>query len=302
MGLAGPAGAIARPGQPFRVVSAGARGICRSWKGNDQMAARISSGIRAVLSRRVSLVAIRVYDPHVGVGCWLRAGRHFDAASSVKVTILAALLRKAGAQHRALTTRERNLAWDMITKSDNDAATALWNDVGMQSLQRFLDLAGMKQTVLGQNGYWGLTRITAHDEMILLEHLLTPNSVLTKPDRRYELRLMSRVIASERWGVTAGAPSSFTAHVKNGWLPTPPSNRWWINSLGCFTHLDLNYGIVVLTWRNPDMTYGVDTVQDVAKVINRNLNPRAASVVAPSPPFPSWGIPDERIPPGIASP
>lgn len=302
MGLAGPAGAVVRPGPVVRMVRAGAASICRSWKGNDQMAARISSGVRAVLSRRESLVAVRVYDPHVGVGCWLRAGRHFDAASTVKVTILAALLRKAATQHRALTTRERNLAWNMITKSDNDAATALWNDVGMRSLQRFLDLAGMKQTVLGQNGYWGLTRITAHDEMILLEHLLTVNSVLTKASRSYELRLMSHVIASQRWGVTAGAPSSFTAHVKNGWLPTPPSNHWWINSLGVFTHLDRGYGIVVLTWRNPDMAYGVDTVQDVAKVINRNLNPGATSVVEPSPPFPSWGVPDERIPPGIAGP
>jgi hypothetical protein len=185
----------------------------------------------------------------------------------------------------------------MITESDNDAATALWNDVGMGSLQRLLDLAGMKQTVLGQDGYWGLTRITAHDEMILIEHLLNANSVLTKANRRYELRLMAHVISSQRWGVTAGVPTSFTVHVKNGWLPTPPTNYWWINSVGCFTKSGGDYGIVVLTWHNPDMTYGVDTVQDIAKVINRNLNPKAASVIPPSAPFPSWGVPDEPVPP-----
>jgi hypothetical protein len=262
------------------------------------MAARMSQGIRAVLRHRESLAAVRVYDPHLGIGCWLRAGRHFDAASVVKVTVLAALLRKADAQHRGLTSQERDLAWRMITESDNDAATALWNDVGVRSLQRFLDLAGMTHTVLGTNGYWGLTRITARDEMILVEHLLNANSVLTKPDRRYELRLMAHVVAAQRWGVTAGAPASFTAHVKNGWLPTPPSNYWWINSLGCFTHLDLNYGIVVLTWHNPDMTYGVDTVQDIARVINRNLSPKAGAIVPPALPYPSWGVPDERIPPG----
>jgi hypothetical protein len=185
----------------------------------------------------------------------------------------------------------------MITESDNDAATALWDDVGMSSLQRFLNLAGMKQTVLGQNGYWGLTRITAHDEMLLVEHLMNADSVLTKANRRYELRLMAHVVASQRWGVTAGVPAGYTIHVKNGWLPTPPANFWWINSLGCFTRSGSEYGIVVLTWHNPDMTYGVDTVQDIAKVINHNLNPKAASVIPPSAPFPSWGVPDEPVPP-----
>ena len=57
----------------------------------------------------------------------------------------------------------------MITQSDNDAATELWDEVGMGRLQHFLDLAKMDETQLGQDGYWGLTQVTAHDEMLLLE-------------------------------------------------------------------------------------------------------------------------------------
>lgn len=76
-------------------------------------------------------------------------GRHFLSASVVKATILAALLRKVQAQHRGLTSREKNLAWLMITQSDNAAASDLWDDVGRYRLQRFLDLAAMTHTVLG---------------------------------------------------------------------------------------------------------------------------------------------------------
>ena len=67
----------------------------------------------------------------------------------------------------------------MITQSDNDAASALWAHVGRGRLQYFLGRAGMKQTQLGPGGYWGLTQITAHDELLLLQPAQYPNTVLT---------------------------------------------------------------------------------------------------------------------------
>ena len=76
----------------------------------------------------------------------------------VKATILGALLRKAEAQHRYLTQAEASLATAMITQSDNNAASALWANVGRTWLQHFLNLAQMTHTVLGPGGYWGLTR------------------------------------------------------------------------------------------------------------------------------------------------
>lgn len=184
----------------------------------------------------------------------------------------------------------------MITESDNGAATALWDDVGMYRLGRFLTLTGMDQTVLGRDGYWGLTRITAHDEMILLRHLLQPNTVLTPKARHYELSLMAHVIPAQRWGVPAGVPDRFTVHVKNGWAPLPPAPGWFVNSIGCFTHSGQSYGVVVLTQDNPTMSYGVATIEDVAEVINHGLNPRSRHVVGRSRPFPSWGGPDEPAP------
>jgi hypothetical protein len=44
------------------------------------------------------------------------------------------------------------------------------------------------------------------------------------------------------------------------------------------------------------MPYGITTVQAIARVINRDLNPGATARVPASRPYPSWGTPDERIP------
>ena len=66
----------------------------------------------------------------------------------------------------------------MITESDNDAASALWAEVGHGRLQYFLGRAKMTETQLGPGGYWGLTLITAHDEALLLNLLMYPNAVL----------------------------------------------------------------------------------------------------------------------------
>jgi hypothetical protein len=44
-----------------------------------------------------------------------------------------------------------------------------------------------------------------------------------------------------------------------------------VNSIGDFTHHDLDYSIAILTSGDPDMAYGVATVEEVARLINRAL-------------------------------
>jgi hypothetical protein len=263
------------------------------------LAAQMSTGILAAMRERSSLVGLAVDDRRTGVTCAYHAGWHFDSASVVKVTILSALLRKLQQEHRGLTAQQKKLATAMITLSDNDAASALWNETGRPSLQDFLTLAGMKHTHLGPGGYWGLTEITAHDELTLLGLLTDANSVLTSGRRHYVLRLMARVVSWERWGVPAGAPTDVTVHVKNGWLPQPRLG-WRINSIGSFSGHGANYMIVVLSDNNPAMTYGVDSVEDIARVINHELNSGAKSVIPASAPNRTWGAPDEQIPAGVA--
>lgn len=232
------------------------------------LAERLAGDITHRLAGRVSSVGLEVTDSKTGVTCWYHSKKHFYAASAIKVTILAALLRKAQEQHRRLTEDELHSAWLMITQSDNDAANALWFELGIPFIQHFLKLAKMSETRLDY--HWGLSLLTAHDETLLLSLIANSNRILSKASRVYARYLMAHVTPSQQWGTPAGAPKSVLVHVKNGWLPYPDST-WIINSLGAFTSARRVYTIAMLTYDNPSMEYGIDTIESAAEVIHRQL-------------------------------
>jgi Beta-lactamase enzyme family len=234
------------------------------------LAARISRGILAAV-RGAPAVGLAVADTRTGIRCAYHPGQPFDAASIAKVMILAALLREVTAHHGVLSEDQAELAREMITESDNTAADTLWDEVGRANLQLFLDQAGMTHTTLGPGILWGLTQVTAQDELRLLTVLTSASPVLDRASREYELHLMADVIPAQRWGVPAGAGPGVTVHVKNGWLPDP--QLWVINSIGAFTSDDDVYTMVVLTQDSPAMDGGIDLVQGVAAVVNRALAP-----------------------------
>ena len=247
-------------------------GICTAPPAYRALAAKLSADIEDALRGRPGRQAVSVYDAVTQVSCYVNSSQHFSSASIVKTIILATLLRWHQQTGTPLSATEKKEATLMITQSDNDAATYLWDEVGMDRLQDFLDAAKMNETELGQDGYWGLTQVTAHDELVLLELLDEPNPVLDSASRGYVLGLMSQVISAQRWGAPYGAPDDVTVHVKNGWLADP---LWHVNSLGVFTGkdgTDKNYLIAVLTDGNPTEQDGIDTIQHVAKVVHRDLN------------------------------
>jgi len=189
----------------------------------------------------------------------------------------------------------------MIEYSDNDAATYLWNDVGHARLSQFVKAATMTETELNPGGYWGLSQITARDELQLIRLLTEHNSVLTDSSRAYELNLMNHVVSYERWGVPAGAPRGLTVYVKNGWLNDPV--LWVINSIGAVEGHGRNYKMAILSYDNPGEQYGINTVQAIAEAANRDLNaglPAAGTPLAPTT-LPGFlqGRPDEALPTAV---
>jgi beta-lactamase class A len=253
---------------PVRAAAtASTAALCKSAK-RPKFAATLSGSLQRAIRGRDSELGFSVSDPALDLTCALHPTWHFDAASTIKATIISALLLKInGPAH--LTKAQRGLAWLMITQSNNDAATDLWNEVGMPDMQRFLDRARMTHTEL--NDAWGLTQETAQDEITLLQLIANPGKVLSTASRRYILWLMDNVIPSERWGVPAGAPSRLTVAVKNGWLPYPHADEWHVNSLGVFRGHDVLYEIAALTSGNSTEAYGIGTIQAAAEVLNKAI-------------------------------
>ncbi|MEV6615668.1 serine hydrolase [Streptomyces sp. NPDC051051] len=234
------------------------------------LAAKLKKDITAALATRKGTVAVGLYDRSTNTTCTLRASTAFDSASVVKVTVLSALLWDAQKHNRALTSREKTLATAMITKSDNASTSTLWKQLGLTKIRAFLTAAKMTQTKPGANNYWGLTQITVTDEQKLLKLLTARNTVLTDTSRAYVNKLMAQVVSSQRWGTPYGRPAGVSWHVKNGWL-SRATNGWRVHSVGTFKGGGHDYTITVLTHGNSTMSYGITTIQGVAKVIHRDL-------------------------------
>ncbi|MER7818260.1 serine hydrolase [Streptomyces sp. NPDC096153] len=240
------------------------------------------------LEGRSSRVSIALYDRTSRTSCSYRANVHYDSASTVKPIVLGALLLARGTD---LSRKERSLAREMIVNSDNDATYALWDRLGEERIQGFLDEAGLEDTDLNDAGFMGLTQITAREQVKLLQ-LLTgeDESVLSAGERAYVLRLMREVQGDQRWGTPAGAPPDAVVQVKNGWLQRSEKGvrsswdrgDWKVHSMSAITGHSYDYGLVILTENNrvPDgaspevgCDYGMETIERVAKAIHHELYP-----------------------------
>ncbi|MEU2165477.1 serine hydrolase [Streptomyces sp. NPDC019208] len=253
-------------------VAAAPKVRCTSAKAG--LAAKLQRDITTALRGSTAITAVSLHDRTTDTVCTLRADQKFDSASTVKVTVLATLLWDVHRHNRHLTPRETELATAMITKSDNDATTALWQQLGVPKIKHFLSAADMTRTVPGSNGHWGLTQITAGDEQKLMNLITGSNSVLSDEARAYALKLMNKVVPSQRWGTPAGAPNSAVFHVKNGWL-SRATHGWRVHGLGAFTGRGHDYTITVLTHDNETMAAGIATTEAVARAIHKGLNPTA---------------------------
>ncbi|MYT70444.1 MULTISPECIES: serine hydrolase [unclassified Streptomyces] len=262
--------------------AAAATPTCRAAK-HPALARQLTRDLKTALAGRRGSVSLAVHDDRTKLDCTLTPRTRYDAASLVKVLMMEATLRRAQSRGRGPTAWERGNLAPMIRKSDNTAASRLWNDLGRTRLGTTLTQAGATRTVLGPRGYWGLTRTTAADQLRLLDKLTARRSFLSATSRAYGLKLMSEVRKNQRWGVPAGMPRGVRAHLKNGWLPRA-THGWRVHSIGVFTGQGRTYRIAVLSHDNPSMAYGVRTVERVAQAVHRTLNKGRAAGIGLTPP------------------
>jgi hypothetical protein len=222
--------------------------------------------MRAFLASRAGDITAGVYNASTGRLFLYRPGVLCDDASIAKVDIVATALYEAQQQGTTLTAAQQELASAAIEESDNDAAQDLWDDDGGNpAIAAFNARAGMTQTILDPQGAWGLYESTARDQIRLLQDVALPNRVLATAQRSYELSLMHDVDPAQAWGVSAGVLPPASVALKNGWLPVGPG--WEINSIGAVTGRYRDYLIAVLTSDDPDMAYGVQTIEGISRLV-----------------------------------
>jgi len=176
-------------------------------------------------------------------------------ASVIKVPIAMALMTMVNAQRRPLTAAEQIALRLMITQSDNDAATELWNEVGGANVIGLMRSLGATDTSPDPGGAWGFTLSTSRDLAVVLARLA--QGILGPSATDQIISLMRQVIPSQAWGIGAAIPG---AAIKNGWYPDP--GDWRVNCLGIAS----GYALAIMTQYPIGLGqgYGEATCQQIA--------------------------------------
>ena len=237
------------------------------------LALRVQTNVGPALRAAGVRIAFAADDTASGIRCVAHPTVHYDSASIVKVAMVAALLDLRRSAHRTLSSTERAWAKAAITRSDNAAASALWRRVGGSAgMRRFFARAGMTQTVPGSGSVWGLTQVTAGDQLTLLRRVTRPG-LLASADRLYLQGLMASVVQGQRWGVPVGAPALASVGLKNGWLHRA-TRGWRIHSMGWVRLATTTYDVVILSDGNRSLSGGIQRVDTVARAVHAALGRR----------------------------
>ena len=224
--------------------------------------------ITAYVATRVDDVTVAVDDLTTGENFAYRPGVVEHTASTVKVDILATLLREAQTAGRGLTPTEQALAVPMIEDSLDSAADVLWTQLGPAAVGATEQSLGLTDTVPATDGIWGTTTTTAADRLAMMRALSFPNPVLTDASRAYVLYLMEHITSTQDWGVTGGVPAGVSVALKNGFSII---NGWQINSMGWVRGDGRDYLIAVLTDGNPSEAYGIATADQISSIVWNSL-------------------------------
>jgi len=237
----------------------------------------LTKSIRGYLKTRPGELSVAVRDQATGASYTFNTSLRTVTASIVKADILATLLLQAQKSGHGLTVSQKALATRMIEASDNNAASALWNQIG-----RGAGLAAgnrklkFRNTVPGAGGAWGTTRTSAADQLRLLTAIASRTSPLSAASRAYILKLMSEVEDYQSWGVSAAADDGDDIALKNGWLPRQvDGGTWTINSIGRIKGDDHDYLIAAISQGHPSMAAGIATVEHVTRMVGRALGDAA---------------------------
>jgi hypothetical protein len=203
----------------------------------------------------------------------------FPAASTIKLAMVADVLRRQNAGTLSLGPA----GWDMINQilydSSDEAGDSLWfayeNGSFLQRIRRF----GMRSTYFsGSPPYWGFMYCSPHDLDNLMDYVLDR---LPAHDRNYIVYRMRRVGPIEQWGVW-GAGSAEHPGNKDGW--ENQGSDWITNTVG-FAGPGEKYTLAIMDNLGGagDFHQGSTTLNEIASILFRgHLSPAPTAEATPN--------------------
>ena len=229
----------------------------------------VSVPAAAFARSRTPIVGAAAYVPAREVVYGENADEQVPTASIVKVLVMLVVLEEARQDHRPASEDELALLWPMITESDNDATSELWERIGRgQAVASYLRAVGVGGITPDSGTSWGVTFASARGMALVLGKLAS-GALLDTASSALAMRMLESVIPAQRWGITAGlsAESGDRVGVKNGWYPG--SEGWRVNSVGIVTpRTGPPYAIAIVTDSRPSWDEGIQTIEGIATPLN----------------------------------
>jgi len=218
---------------------------------------------------RAPIWGTAVVIPSRGVVYAENADVQLPVASIVKTLVLLVVLEQARQDHRPVADQDLALLWPMITESDNDATSQLWERIGRgQAVSSYLASVGVTGFTPDPGTSWGVSFASARAMATILGKLLN-GDILDPSSRALAFRMLDAVVPEQRWGISAGtdATKGDQVELKNGWYPG--DEGWRVNSVGIVRpRTGAPYAIAIVTGGRVSWQEGIDTIEGIAAPIN----------------------------------
>lgn len=227
----------------------------------------LSTGAATLARELGRSIGIAVYVPSQQRIYQYNAEPEFPMASVVKLPIMLTVMDRAIADGRTITDAEESLITAMITESDNDATTELWNMIGGSvAVTAFLERAGIVGATIDAKD-WGESDMSPVAGARLTGKLLT-GEILDEDHRAFALELLTHIDPSQDWGAVVAGAWEGQAGVKNGWYPE--YEGWVLASVGYVIPEDdrPQFSIAIFTDDWDSFGEGVAKLESIAGLLN----------------------------------
>lgn len=188
-------------------------------------------------------------------------------ASTIKVMLMVAYLRKTSVRSRGLTDTEKDLIARMIQVSDNGAASAVRDMDGESAIRHLAREVGMKD--FDYSPIWGICRTSARDQASFMRRI---DHFIPEKHEQFALGLLGHISHEQSWGIGELAPRGWKIRFKGGWGISDGRFGGVVNhQIAQLSHGRTKIGIAMLTQGNPYTEYGQATLKGVAKRLLRGL-------------------------------